>query len=169
MQEKERNMEQELWEYIDELCTEADRQRIAELIRTNSKWAAMHKELLAFQQELAESSELQEPHMRFTQNIMDTIAGMQPVPVMRRYINRSLMRGLAAFFIISTGLSLLLILFSTNWSAPMSIANEAWHLPKIDFSPYFNSHSANLGISILVVLLLVFFDQMLRTRRVKHN
>jgi hypothetical protein len=169
MQENKRNIELQLWEYIDEVCTDAEKQRIATLIRNDSDWAKMHHELLAFQQELKDINEVQEPHMRFTQNVMDAIAGMQPIPVMRSYINRSLMRGLAAFFIISIGLSLLAILFSTNWNTPVSIINLEWRLPKVELNSVFNAHSVTVGVSLLVMLTLVFVDQLLRVKRLKHN
>lgn len=169
MREIERNIEQQLWEYIDGTCTDAEKQRIAALICNDGIWARMHQELRAFQQELVANNELQEPHMRFTQNVMDAIADMQPVPIMRRYINRSLMRGLAAFFIISTGLALLAVLLSTNWNAQTSVTSLAWHLPKVELNTVFTTHSATLGIGILALLIIVFVDQVLDIRRLKHN
>lgn len=169
MHENERNIELQLWEYIDGVCTDAEKQRIAALISNDSIWAKTHRELLAFQQELVAHNEVQEPHMRFTQNVMDAIEGMQPAPVMRSYINRSLMRGLAVFFISSIGLSLMAILLSTNWKTHANILDLAWRLPKVELSAIFNAHSVTVGLSMLVMLTLVFVDQMLRARRLKHN
>lgn len=167
MQHKDEHIEQQLWDYIDGNCTTAHKQRIATLIQKDAEWGSLYRELLAFQAEISAANELQEPHMRFTQNVMDTISGTQPLPAIRHYINRALMNGIAAFFIIMIVLLLTAILFSTNWNTPATHISQK--LPTIDLSSALNSQSIFIAIGIIVVLCLAFLDHVFRTRHLKHR
>ncbi|HRO70936.1 MAG TPA: hypothetical protein PK951_11170, partial [Chitinophagaceae bacterium] len=62
-----------LWEYIDGLSSAEEKSVIEELIENNTQWRVKYKELLEVQQ-LLQSSELEEPSMRFTRNVMEEIS-----------------------------------------------------------------------------------------------
>lgn len=166
MQQNEENIELRLWEYIDGICTDAEREHISALIRGNEVWRSAYKELMAFQGELEAGIVLQEPNTGFAKGVMETIAAPQPVP-MRRYINKGLMRGIAAFFIISIGTTILALLFSANWAAPARTV--ALNLPPIQWGKMLNSTVINSAMGIAVILGLVFLDNSLRVRRLRHQ
>jgi len=67
-----KNIEEELWNYLDGLGSEAERQNIDYLIATDKAYQQKYEELLSFNKEL-ESMELDAPPMAFTYNIMETI------------------------------------------------------------------------------------------------
>ncbi|GAA4460886.1 hypothetical protein GCM10023093_04520 [Nemorincola caseinilytica] len=156
-----------MWEYMDGAGSEAERAHIAMLIREDESWKTAYEELLAFEHELETGMALQEPQAGFDARVMATIAEPQPVPMMRKYINRTLMRGIAAFFVVSIGVTLLAVLLTTNWAAPATTL--ALHIPTIDMSGILNSTFVNTAIGIGVVLGLVFVDNTLRARRLRHE
>src|SRR5689334_2915302 len=90
--------EQRLWDYIDGLSSPSEKTVIKQLLEANAEWKAKYHELMEVHQ-LMQSSELEEPSMRFTKNVMDEIARMQIAPATRSYINKNIIRGIGIFFI----------------------------------------------------------------------
>src|SRR5574338_166173 len=94
MQENNKHMhpggdgiEDRLWEYIDGTLSSSERTRIGELIASQVEWKSKYQELLAVH-ELLHSTELSEPSMRFTKNVMEEIGRLQIAPATRTYINK---------------------------------------------------------------------------------
>ncbi|HLX67703.1 MAG TPA: hypothetical protein VKR41_11930, partial [Puia sp.] len=67
------NMEERLWDFIDGLSSPTEKSAIEALIAANLEWKRKYHELLDIHQ-LATGSGLDEPSMRFTRNVMETIA-----------------------------------------------------------------------------------------------
>ncbi|HEY8896605.1 MAG TPA: zf-HC2 domain-containing protein, partial [Niastella sp.] len=95
------NMEERLWEYIDGACSEEERLFIEQLVATNAEWKAKYQELLELQDLLSHRLELDEPSLRFTMNVMESISKHYIAPAAKTYINKRIIRGIAAFFILS--------------------------------------------------------------------
>ena len=77
---KEVTMEDRLWDFIDGLSSPAEKSAIETLIAENVEWQRKYKELLQVHQ-LMSHSELEEPSMRFTRNVMEEIGrvmGLDP-------------------------------------------------------------------------------------------
>lgn len=165
--EQNEEIEIQLWEYIDGTCNDNDRQRISTLIEQKAVWKAKYAELLAFNADISSNLELEQPAMRFTQNVMDAVAAQQIAPATKKYINKSLIRGIAAFFI-----TMLASIFG------YALATSHGHtgpgmLPKIDFgnlnyTHYINSSTMKVFISVNIVIGLVFLDTMLRRKRTQE-
>ena len=157
-------MEMELWEYIDGLCNEADRQRIAALINTDKQWQLKFEEINEVNLSLASAMEMEQPSMRFTKNVMEAVANVNIAPATKKYVNNSIVKGIAAFFIISIVSLLGYGLASAKWSnKPLGISDKL-NIPKVDLSPYFNSSFFNIIIGINVVLGLVILDLVMRRK-----
>ncbi len=157
-------MEMELWEYIDGLCNEADRQRIAALITTDKLWQLKFEEINEVNLSLASAMEMEQPSMRFTKNVMEAVANVNIAPATKKYVNNSIVKGIAAFFIISIVSLLGYALASAKWSKePLGISDKL-NIPKVDLSPYFNSSFFNIIIGINVVLGLVILDLVMRRK-----
>src|SRR5262249_24087542 len=88
----EQPMEDRLWEYIDGLCSPAEKTIIDELLATNREWQLKHRELLNIHQ-LLNSSELEAPSMRFTKNVMELIALLHVAPATKTYVNKNIIKG----------------------------------------------------------------------------
>lgn len=170
MQTNEEHIEQQLWDYIDGICSAADKTRIALLIAQDQTWGAKHKELLQLHTGIIHNIELEQPPVRFTKNVMEAIAVAYPAAAPKQYINRTLMRGIAAFFIVAIVLMVGLMLASTDWSAPAKeMAYTKIHLPQMQFSTLFNGMFFNGIIAVNVILGLALLDIALRAKRPQHH
>src|SRR3954465_9654687 len=93
-------MEQRLWEYIDGISPIEERSVVETLIRENAQWRTLYQELLQVHQSLTDI-DLEQPSMRFTKNVMEEIAKHHIAPATKAYINKKVIWGIAAFFILS--------------------------------------------------------------------
>src|SRR5512138_3295643 len=91
-------IEKQLWDYIDGLSSNEERSSIEKLLQSNLEWKNKYHELLEVQ-EMLKSSELEQPSMRFTKNVMEEIAKLHIAPATKNYINKKIIWGIAAFFI----------------------------------------------------------------------
>lgn len=160
------NMEERLWEYIDGACPAEDRLFIEQLIADNQEWRTKYQELLQLQDLMAHHLELDDPSMRFTQNIMEAISKEHIAPAAKTYINKRIIWGVAGFFMVSIVGLLIVGIAQVNWSAD-STDSSLINLNKIDFnkidvSKFFNSTSSSIFMMINVVLGLMLLDMYLR-------
>src|SRR5690349_8004057 len=84
-------MEARLWAYIDGLSEEAS--LIEKLVAENREWKEKYAELLDVHQ-LMGATELEEPSLRFTKNVMEEIARYQIAPATKEYINKKIIWGI---------------------------------------------------------------------------
>jgi hypothetical protein len=173
----ETSMEDRLWDYIDGLSSPAERSALEVLIAENIEWQRKYKELLNVHQLMA-GSELEEPSMRFTRNVMEEISRYHVAPATKTYINKNVIRGIGAFFLsLITGL--LVYFFATvKWSSlggsHRSDSPEV-KLPSVDLKALdkvdYGKLSGNLPITlfmlITVVMGLVLLDLYLRRKKVQ--
>ena len=153
----------QLWEYLDGACSEADRQRISLLIATDAVWQQQYEELSSLHHSLAANMEAEQPSMRFAKNVMEAVAATHIAPATTRYINRSVIRGIAAFFIITITLVLGYTIADTNWSSGTPVA-----MPKVDISSLFSNNFISAAIGINIVLALVLADVLLRRKQMQQ-
>ncbi len=170
MQTNEEHIEQQLWEYIDGTCSDTERARIAMLIANDAAWKSKYEELQALHAEVLGILELEQPPMRFTKNVMDTITKAHPETAPKQYFNMIVIRGIAAFFIITIGFGLAYTLFTTNWSAPTNSTTTSWYsVPKVNVPTLFDSSFSNVAIAIIVIMGLALIDTALRTKKTHHH
>ena len=161
------NMEERLWEYIDGICTAEDRLFIDELIATNQEWKTKYQELLELQNLLSNQLQLDEPSMRFTQNIMEAISKHHIAPAAKSYINKRIVWGIAGFFICSIIGLLIAGSAQVNWSAAGtgSTQIDLSRLNNINFSGFFNNTSTTVFMMVNVVLGLALLDMYLNRKK----
>lgn len=160
------NMEDQLWDYIDGNCKEEEKSFIEKLLETNQEWREKYKELLEVHQLMQGSLELEEPSMRFTQNVMEEIARHQIAPATKTYINKKIIWGIAAFFIVSLIGFLVYGLGQINWA---SSGDSAFAIDmnkvNIDYSKLFNNAYTNVFIMVNIVLGLMLLDMYLTKKK----
>jgi hypothetical protein len=162
-------IEMMLWEYMDGTCNEPDKQRISVLIEQDETWKAKYAELSAFNADLANSLHLEQPSLRFSKNVMEAVATVKIAPATKMYINKNIIRGIAAFFILTVTTLLGYALATADWSANSTSVLSKLNLDKFDMSRVFNSTTFNLVIAVNVIIALVLLDTMLRRKRNQHN
>ncbi|HET7897487.1 MAG TPA: hypothetical protein VFL47_07455 [Flavisolibacter sp.] len=158
-------MERRLWEYIDGISEE--RSVIEQLIQENIAWRTKYAELLDVDQ-LVKATELEEPSLRFTRNVMDEIARLQIAPATKQYINQKIIWGIAAFF-ITVIVGFLIYGFSqVDWSTGTDTGNPLGvDITSVDYSKMFNNTFVNLFMMLNVVLGLMLLDRFLNMKRKK--
>jgi hypothetical protein len=163
------NIEERLWDYIDGACSAEEHLFIEQLIASNAEWKAKYQELLELQDLLSHRLELDEPSLRFTQNIMEAIGKHQIAPAAKTYINKRIVWGIAGFFICCITGFLIAGIARMNWhteSTDNSLINfNKLNLDKIDIGHLFNNTYTIIFMMINVVLGLVVLDLYLRRRK----
>ncbi len=155
--------EERLWDYIDGIASVAETTTIAALIESNAEWRAKYGELLEVQQLLA-SSELEEPSMRFTKNVMEEITKLHIAPATKTYINKNIIRGLAIFFITLIVGFLAYGFGQIDWTVEGD-SNLPVDLTKVDYSKMFSNDIVNVFMMINVILGLFLLDRYLANKR----
>jgi len=163
------DIEMQLWEYLDDTCTSADRQRIDMLLQNDPEWQKKLGELSALHVTLAGSMELEQPSLRFSKNIMDMVGHTHIAPAAKKYINYTIIRSIAAFFIIAIISVLIYALATTNraTSAPDALS-RLYSTPNINFTGFFTSSMFNIIVGINIILGLLLVDAWLRRKRAEH-
>ena len=160
-------MEARLWEYIDGLSAPAERSAIEKLIVENSEWRIKHKELLEVHQ-LLQSTDLEEPSLRFTKNVMEEISKLQVTPATRKYINRNVIWGIGFFFITMIVGFLIYGIAQIDWSvASDTNSTMGIDIRKIDFGKMFNNTFVNVFMMMNIVLGLMLLDRYLNNKKKK--
>lgn len=93
-------IEEKLWNYIDGTCTPAEQEAITRLIEQDDVYAKKYAELIALNAEFADM-ELDEPSMAFSYNVMEAIRTEKVLAPLKATINKKIILGIAAFFVLS--------------------------------------------------------------------
>lgn len=96
---------------------------------------------------------------------MDSIATMQVAPATNKYINKTIIRGIAAFFILMIGAILVYAFAYTDYSS------TTFHLPKLApgwVSDMLNSNWFSVVMGINIILALALADTLLRKRNTSN-
>jgi hypothetical protein len=152
-----------LWEYLDGFSGTEEKTVIEELIQTNAAWRAKYNELLEVK-ELLQSSELEEPSLRFTKNVMEEISKLHIAPATKNYINKNIIRGLAIFFITLIVGFLAYGFGQIDWTATGD-SKLPVDISKVDYSKMFNNDLVNVFMMINVILGLFLLDRYLANKR----
>jgi hypothetical protein len=160
------NMEETLWGYIDGSCTAAEKTEVEQLIASQSEWRQKHQELLNIHQLLNSHLELEEPSMRFRQNIMEAITKHHIAPATKTYIDKKIIYGIGAFFIAMISGLLIYALSQINWtSSGTNISTMPYDFNKISWGKIFNSSYTMIFLAVNMVLGLMLFDMYLGKKR----
>jgi hypothetical protein len=165
--------EDRLWDYIDGRSTPAERSAIDELLATNRDWQQRYKELLNLNQ-LLQTQELEAPSMRFTVNVMEEIARHHVAPATGSYINKNIIRGIAAFFLTLIAGFIVYVLAQVKWTGSGEsktvvsnlLPNPNQGVEKLGTAlKVFNGTYFSLIILISVIMGLVLLDLYLQKKK----
>ena len=161
-----KSIEEKLWNYIDGTCTTDEQKAISLLIETDKVYKDKYHELLQLNNEFT-NMELDEPSMPFTYNVMEAIRAEQAQKPLKATINSYIIKGIAAFFILTIA-GLFFATFTTiDWSASTETTNS---LQFPDLIALLNSKVLTTFLFFDTVIGLLFLDTYLRKRRfLKHQ
>lgn len=160
-------MDLRLWEYIDGIADDKEKSAIEKLIEENAVWRNKYHDLLEVHQ-LVQSSELEQPSMRFTKNVMEQIARTQIAPATKKYLNNRIIWGLGFFFITMVVGFLVYGIAQIDWTTTSNSGSTLGiDLDKVDFGKMFNNTFINIFMMLNVVLGLILLERYLSNRNKK--
>lgn len=152
-----------MWEYIDGISSPEEKSVIEKLLLQDAAWKNKYRELLQVN-ELLHSSEVEQPSLRFTKNVMEEIAKLHIAPAAKTYINKKIIWGIGFFFIAMLA-AILIYAFGQLLSAPGGESSISKKLGKLDFSKLFSNTWINALLMVNVVIGLFLFDNYLSIKR----
>jgi hypothetical protein len=159
-------LEEQIWEYIDGTCTEAERKEIEIKIIQDRSFKKVYEELVAIHQ-FMEVADLEEPSMSFNRNVMEQVnLEISPISLKTRVDNR-IIYSISAFFMVSLFSLLVYVVLNTPFE---SLHNIDFKMPDFNFSAHINIDSAatKTGLQafffIDIILGLVYLDRLLRKK-----
>ncbi len=159
--------EARLWEYIDGNGEASERSVIEKLVSENESWREKYIELRELQQ-MIQSSELEEPSLRFTKNIMDEIGKLYVAPAAKNYFNNKVIWGIGGTMIAMIVGLLIYGITQITWSENSSYSSTGFDFSQIDYSKMFNNNLINAFMMGNIVLGLIILDRYLANRKNKH-
>lgn len=161
------NIEEQLWNYVDGTCTPQEQEAIIHLIATDEAYRQKYAEIISFTREL-ENMELDEPPMAFTYNVMEAIRTEEASKPLKAAIDNRIIKGIAAFFILTIVALVAISLANTNWSAGENMTMPvSLHLPAV--KNLFSGMALKGFLFFDVVLALFLFDGYLRKRNAQQQ
>jgi len=170
MNTQQQMMEQRLWDYIDGLSSNTEKAAIQLLIEENLEWQRKYHELLQVH-EVMNGSELEAPSLRFSKNVMEEIARSQIAPATGTYINKNIIRGIAAFFISLIAGMLVYCLGQIRGTAGGGSSSNLvpdLNLDRVNnfnYSRIFNNTYTSLFMLVTVVAGLMLLDAYLQRKK----
>lgn len=161
------DMEFRLWNYIDGGGDPGERSLVERLVREQADWKEKYAELLEVHA-LIGQTELDEPSMRFTQNVMEEIARTAIAPATRQYINNKIIWGIAAFFLTVITAFLVYGFSQVDWSSDSGQLAGGIDLSRIDYSPFFDNTFVIFFMMVNIILGLLLFDRYLASRKKQY-
>jgi hypothetical protein len=167
MEARFQNMDERLWSYIDGGGDAVERTTIEKLLQEQAEWKKKYHELLEVHK-LLQASELEEPSLRFTKNVMEEIARLHIAPATRTYIDKKIIWGIAIFFFTVMAGFLIYGFGQMDWTSQSTVDNPI-DLSKFDVSKFFSNTYMNIFMMVNVVLGLFLFDRYLANKRKKFR
>lgn len=162
------SVEIRLWDYIDGLADTSERAAVEKLIAEHAEWRIKYQELLDVHQ-MVQTTELEEPSMRFSKNVMEEIAKYQIAPATKNYINQKIIWGIAAFFITVIVGFLVYGISQIDWSAGSTNSGIGIDFAQVDYSRMFNNNFVNMFMMLNIVLGLMLFDRYLDLKKKQYQ
>jgi hypothetical protein len=163
----DQEMEKLIWEFIDGHCGADERAVVMRQIAEDPVWKNRYIELMRIH-DMLHKEELEMPSLRFTKNIMEEIARYQVAPATKNYINKNVIRGVAAFFLVMIAGLFIYFVGQIHWSKQAtSILIPTYNLEasKINWGKLINNTYVNIFIGINAILGLILIDKYMRGRK----
>ncbi|MEB0250137.1 MULTISPECIES: hypothetical protein [unclassified Mucilaginibacter] len=161
------SIDEKLWNYIDGTLPATEQQGIALLIEQDEVYRAKYNQLQQLNSEF-NAMGLDEPSMAFTYNVMETIRTENAMKPLKATVNKRVITGIAAFFILTIAAMLVYVLSTVNWSTggsefkiPVKLDLKAVH-----WSNYFSGPVVKGFLFFDLVMGLFLLDNYLRRKTV---
>lgn len=165
--ETPQEMNERLWDFIDGRSSPEEKALVRKLITDDPEWKRLHNEFMRV--DLAMNrQELDAPSLRFTKNVMEQIARYQVAPATKNYINKNVIRGIMAFFLIIIAGILVYFIGQFHWvTASTDNLISSYHIDanKLSWGKLLNDSSVNIFILVNVILGFILLDKYLQFKK----
>lgn len=162
-----KQMEERLWDFIDGMSGPDEQSLVRRLIAEDPAWQRRYNELMTVD-EAMQHQELDAPSLRFTKNVMEQIARYHVAPATKTYINKNVIRGITAFFLIMI-IGILIYFFGQfHWTATSTdnlIPQYSIDANKLNWGKALNNTYVNVFILINVILGFILLDKYLQNKK----
>ena len=165
---EQHHIDDRLWDYIDGISSEEEKRFVEELIATQQEWRDQYHALLDAHRLMAQSLELDEPSLRFTQNVMEAIAHHQIAPATKTYTDKRIIRGIGLFFGTMLIGFLVYGISRISWTSGTGVTGswlDSLPSPKIQWGLFFNNTYVNVFMMVNVVLGLMLLNMYLERKK----
>jgi len=156
-----KTMEEEIWAYIDDACTPAEKLEIEAKMVSDPGYHQLYTELMQVHLMIS-AEEFEEPSMSFTRNVMEQVQLEIPPVALKTKVDNRIIYSIAAFFTLSILAVFVYALANSNYSM------SAFKLPEINMSLAMSATATNLSVKAFLfldaALALVYFDRFLRKK-----
>lgn len=161
-----KTMEEQLWDYIDGSLTGPEERAVEQRIAGDPVWAAAYAQQLDFSSGLQHIG-LDEPSMGFNFRVMEAIRSETVLDPLKTRINPWIIRGIAAFFLISIVFVLSVAVGKVNWAGFSAETSQALPLAKVQH--LLDNHSAVQALMFAGVVMLLFLGDRILNRRLHEK
>ncbi len=159
-------IEERIWEFIDGMSSADEKISIERLLQADPAVKQLYEEFLSISNSL-KAMELEEPSMRFAQNVMDRIAlEHAPKPLVTK-IDKRIINVIAGFFILT--LVPIVIYSLTKIKLDVSGWDFSFNMPQINWSTYFGSAFIQGSMVVFAIIGLFAVDRYRTYRRHMHT
>ena len=163
------SIDEQLWDYIDGRCTAEAHERISRLILHDEQYRRQYDELMQLHADFS-GIELDEPPMAFTYHVMEGIRAQEAAVPLKAGINKYIIRGIAAFFILTIGVLLFMALSQVNWHAGAATVKLPVEVNITQVRHYFNGPVLKTFLFFDLILGMFLLDAYLRKQAYnKHH
>jgi len=158
-------IEEKIWNYIDGNCSAEEQQAMDILIATDEVYKRKYHELSKLNVEFS-CMELDEPSMGFSYKVMETIRTENAMKPLKAAIDKRIIKGIAAFFVVSIAALLIFALANVSWTNPNSTSSmfSGIDIKMPQLGNYLNSNVLKVFILFDIVLALFLADGYLRKK-----
>jgi hypothetical protein len=163
----DQEMEKLIWEYIDGYCNPDEKAVVARHLAEDPEWQIKYNELMRIHA-LLQKEELEMPSLRFTKNVMEEIAQYHVAPATKNYINKNVIRGITAFFLIMIGGLFIYFIGQLHWTTHSTgtlLPSYNLDAGKLNWSKLLNNTYVNIFIGINAILGLILVDKYLQGKK----
>lgn len=163
------NRQQQLWDYIDGNCSDAEKQFVAGMIATDAAWRGDYEDMQAMNAAFSSGLEADQPSLRFSKNVLEEVARTRMAPTMKTYINFGIIRGIAAFFLVSIAVTIAFVFMNIDWATSSAQPHFNWNMPTFNLESKVKMTLFSIFAGINVIAGLLLTDSILRNKMKLHK
>ena len=153
-----KNIEEKIWDSVAGISSAKEEKELKALLAHHTAYQKLHNEIKQLHASL-KMLDLEEPSMAFQRKVINQIEAL-PTPASIPLVDKRIIRGIAAFFLLSISLLLSVLIYQTDWNS----GGMNWKMPEMNWNFELNRRLVDGFIFLDLILGLYFLDEFLRKK-----